>query len=383
MNILFLVFHGFDPNSGITKKIYAQVQGLRQLGHKVYLCSYGFDERGHRVRWVDDQVIADYGTGPMAALKARCDVKSILDWCLCHGISMAYIRSFHNASPLTIRLFSHLRKAGIKLAMEIPTYPYDQEYDGFPLKERALLQVDKMFRNRLAREVDAIVTFSELKSIFGQRTICISNGVDLDAIEMVEPKKEPGMKPLETVHLTAVAEVHYWHGLDRLIDGLGAYYASNHRRKVFFHIVGGVADCEMHTSRHAPGFAELMEKWKIEDKVIFHGQLFGQALTDVFRMTNLCVGSLGRHRSGVTYIKTLKNREYAVRGLPFIYSEQDSDFDGQPYVYKVPADESPIDIHALLRFLDNLTLTPAQIRATAEHLSWKNQMQKVVKELWE
>ncbi len=34
------------------------------------------------------------------------------------------------------------------------------------------------------------------------------------------------------------------------------------------------------------------------------------------------IASLGRHRNGITRIKTLKNREYAARGIPFVYSER-------------------------------------------------------------
>lgn len=65
-------------------------------------------------------------------------------------MELIYVRSFHNANPFTIRLFSKLRKAGIKIAMEIPTYPYDSEYTGFPLTTRLGIQVDKVFRKTLA-----------------------------------------------------------------------------------------------------------------------------------------------------------------------------------------------------------------------------------------
>ena len=136
----------------------------------------------------------------------------------------------------------------------------------------------------------------------------------------------------------------------------------------------------MYDSIHAPGFNELMNKYEIKDRVIFHGQLFGDALTEVFIQCQFAVGSLGRHRSGITNIKTLKNREYATRGIPFIYSEQDSDFDHQPYVVKAPADESPINIQQLFDFVDNFHMSPADIRKTVEHLSWKIQMQRVVTE---
>ena len=41
------------------------------------------------------------------------------------------MRSDHNANPFTIHMVHQMRKAGIKVVMEIPTYPYDQEYIGF------------------------------------------------------------------------------------------------------------------------------------------------------------------------------------------------------------------------------------------------------------
>mgnify|MGYP000644641746 CR=1 FL=1 len=41
----------------------------------------------------------------------------------------------------------------------------------------------------------------------------------------------------------------------------------------------------------------------------------------MFEQADFAIGSLGRHRSGITHIKTLKNREYAARGLAFTYSE--------------------------------------------------------------
>lgn len=398
MQILFLIFHGFEPNSGITKKIHYQVKGLRELGHDVHLCSYGFDEHGHRVRWVDDEVIADYGRGAMAILRSRLGLGDIAVWCERHGIDMVYARSFHNASPATIRLFRRLRRHGISVAMEIPTYPYDQEYVGFPWREQLKLHIDRLFRRRLAAATNAIVTFSSAQTIFGQRTIRISNGIDLEAISAKRQHTVPSddtqshdlstgrCKALRTshhapLHFTAVAEVHYWHGLDRLIDGLGHYYSQPHDREIVFDIVGGVGPSEMQDSLHAPGFEPLIRKWGLGQHVVFHGQLFGDALTEVFDETDLCIGSLGRHRSGITDIKTLKNREYAARGIPFIYSEHDSDFDAQPYVMRVPADDSPIDIGAVLRFLESQTMTPAEIRATVTPLSWRNQMQAVVSAL--
>jgi hypothetical protein len=66
--------------------------------------------------------------------------------------------------------------------------------------------------------------------------------------------------------------------------------------------------------------------------------------------------------------------------LPFVYSEQDSDFDHQPYVMKAPPDETPINVQQILDFIDSHQFEPQEIRKTVEHLTWKIQMKRVVDE---
>ena len=378
MRILFLVYHGFSEVSGISKKIHYQVKGLRENGHDVRLCYYGFAESGHSCRYIDGQIIKDYGKGKWAGLRQRMDYNCVYDYCLREEIEFVYARCFMNANPWLIRFFKKLKSVGIHAVTEIPTYPYDGEFVGATGEQRLNFLVDKLFRKRLYRYMDALVTFSDATEIFGQRTINISNGVDMDSIPLHEP-----LRMSHELHLIGVAEVHYWHGYDRLIAGLGEYYsqkliANSQQPNVIFHIVGGIWSGELYGTSFVPGIQTLIDQYKLQDKVILHGQLFGQALDDVFNKCQFAIGSLGRHRSGITHIKTLKNREYATRGIPFIYSECDSDFDGQPYVLKAPADESPVEIHQIIGFVEHFEMQPSDIRKTVEHLAWRIQMQKVI-----
>ena len=368
MKILFFVYHGFSEHSGISKKIHYQVKGLKENGYDVRLCYYDFTPEGHRCRFVDGIVLQDYGTGKIAALRQRFGYNCVYDCCIQEGIKLVYARCFQNANPCLIRFFKKLKEAGIHAVTEIPTYPYDQEFVGFSKKERLKLKIDQIFRHSLYKYMDALVTFSDAQEIFGQRTINISNGVDFDSIPLHQPSAI-SHQPSE-LHLIGVAEVHPWHGFDRVITGIGEYKGLV---PVHFHIVGGV-----HPNHMKNIFIPLIEKYHLHDNIIFHGQLFGKDLDDVFNQCQFAIGSLGRHRSGITVIKTLKNREYATRGIPFIYSEQDSDFDQQPYILKAPADESPIAIQQIIDFMDHFTMKPEDIRMTVEHLTWKIQMRQVV-----
>lgn len=370
MKVLYLSFNGFFDYNGISKKKLAQIKGFRDCGCNVRNCYYEVDPMtGHR-RWkMDEATLADLGSGVKAKIKKRINYRPIFDYIKEENISFIYIRSDHNANPFLIQFVKGLSMIGVKVVMEIPTYPYDREYS--TIKGKISLITDKLFRKCLAQQLTAIVTFSNYDYIFGQRTIRISNGIDFDSVRI---KQHQDFKSGE-IHLIGVAEIHYWHGFDRLVAGLADYYRSsqNDACKVYFHIVG-----EFSGEREKMEILPLIRKNQLEDYITLHGRLFGSELDEVFDKSDIGIGSLGRHRSNVTYIKTLKNREYAARGIPFIYSEIDDDFEGMSYILKVPADESPININEMIDFYDRLTLNSEDIRNSVDHLSWKYQMKTVL-----
>ena len=369
MKALFLIFHGFDKANGISKKIHYQVKALKECGVDARLCYYDITPHCKRRLMIDNEVIADFGTGTTAKVWKRIYYAPIIKYARREKIEFVYIRSAHNANPFTLRLVKHLKSIGAKVVMEIPTYPYDQEYITRSMK--LSLAVDRCFRHSLAKILDGIVTFSNAGRIFGGKTIRISNGIDFDAI----PLKQNRNNTSHELHLIGVAEVHYWHGFDRLVNGLAEYYRTNPDYKVYFHIVGPLTG-----EREQGEILPVIRDNHLEPYVILHGPLHSEELDAQFEKADFAIGSLGRHRSGIAHIKTLKNREYAARGLAFTYSENDDDFDSAPYVWKAPADESPVDIMGLVEFQRALTMTPLEIRESVYPLSWKAQMQKVIKE---
>ena len=365
---LYFSFSGYSDYNGISKKKLAQIKGLEECGNKVLNCYYTVNPvNGERMWMTDDNVLVNLGRGIRAKIRKRIDYEPIIAFIRENQIEFVYMRSEHNANPFLIRFVKKLRNAGVKIVMEIPTYPYDQEYITF--KGKFHLSIDRMFRKQLAQTLNAIVTFSEENVIFGQRTIQISNGIDFSSIPMKQTIKKPG-----ELHLIGVAEIHYWHGFDRIIAGLRDYYKRGDiSTKVYFHIVGEFAGI-----RERNEILPLITDNNLENYVTLHGRQFGAELDRLFNLADLGIGSLARHRSGIIFIKTLKNREYAARGIPFVYSEIDDDFEDKPYILKVAADESPIDINRLIEFKQLQEETPEQIRNSVKHLSWKNQMEKVL-----
>ena len=364
-NILFIIFHGFAPGNGISKKISYQVEALKACGNQVHLCY--MDEAITKRRIIDGEVIADYGSGIKGKVLKRISFSAISDYVKSQHIDFVYIRSNHNANPFTIHMVKKMRQAGAHVVMEIPTYPYDAEYKAQGISKQIVQ--DRLFRHQLARNLDAIVTFSDEDTIFGQHTIRISNGIDFDSIPMKVQMNDTSQK----LNLIGVAEIHQWHGFDRVIHGLANYYAHPHDIQVNFHVVGYFFSDEIEYTFH-----KLIADCKMEDYVVLHGKQHGKALDQLFELCDFGIGSLGRHRVGINQIKTLKNREYAARGIPFVYSETDSDFDHRPYVLKVPANEKPLDIDAVVAFQRSIKLSPSDIRASIGELSWKHQMSIVL-----
>lgn len=373
MKGLFIVYHGFAAHSGITKKIFAQCEALGRCGAATGLCHLEIAPDGRHRRMVDGAIIRTFGRGLRAKLLKRLSYADVTRYIRREGIEFLYIRHDMNANPVLIHWLRKIKRTGVRIALEIPTYPYDAEYARAHFKARLRLFIDRTFRNRMARYADRIVTFSDEEEIFHRPTVRISQGIDFSRVQLKNSTHDTSRE----VRLLAVANIHFWHGFDRVLEGLRNYYAQPQERIVRLRIVGDGNRALIAEYRRMIGDYGLAA----------YAQMCGpradEALDEQFAWCDMGIASLGRHRNGIDRIKTLKNREYAARGIPFVYSETDSDFERMPYVLKAPADETPLDISALIRFFDTVKMTPTQIRATIEpSLSWDRQMERVLNELY-
>ena len=89
---LFLIFHGFDPNNGISKKISYQVNALKACGMDVHLCY--MDETVTKQRIVDHVTIADYGNGMMSKILKRIEFSSIVQYAQKNDIEFVHPSDF-------------------------------------------------------------------------------------------------------------------------------------------------------------------------------------------------------------------------------------------------------------------------------------------------
>lgn len=171
--------------------------------------------------------------------------------------------------------------------------------------------------------------------------------------------------------LICVAQFNKWHGIDRLINGLNQY---NKKIPVILHLVGNgieTFDIPENSTNERPLFS-----------IIKHGFMTGIELDHLFNQCHIAVGSLGLHRIGLNESSTLKAREYCARGIPYIIACGDPDFpDDFPYIFRVPPDESPIDIESVINFAQKVCSDPdhpQKMRKYAEeNLDWAIKMKKL------
>lgn len=373
MRGLYLHFFNLNEFSGISKKISYQIDALRECGLEMSICHMSFSESGAQTRLCDNVVIDDFGRGIWAKFGKWFLFSNLERYIYKNQIAFLYVRSFYNTNPSLLMLFTRLHKRGVKIVIEYPTYPYDIEAKSEHIRYQPIFLLNRVFRRFLKGRIDGIVTFTSLQTIDGVKCINISNAIDFKSVRLRERTNYNGSKFL----MIAVAEVHFWHGYDRVIAGLKHYYSNRHIVKntpeVHFYIVG--EGCK--PDRDA--LIELVKNEELEQYVHFHNNMYGKELDEIFDSAHFAIASLARHRTGITYIKTLKNREYAARGIPFAYSEIDDDFENMEYILKVPANDSPIDIRSLIEFFESRDFCPIDIRRSIEgNLSWKVQMKRVL-----
>lgn len=357
MKILYIA--PVDPKSdkflGVINKINGQANALNELGNSVDQLRYGITKL-----YFNETLLTKYSKGIYRRLFMFGDVKRLVD---IGKYDLIYIR-YDTSDLFFVSFLKSLNKK--KVIIELPTYPYDMERIGENMLNKISILLDKLYRQKLKKYVDYIVTFTKFDYIWGIPVIVLENAIDINNIEFTRFEHVNN-----TINLIGVANVSKWHGYDRVIEGLYNYYSQDFFQEVIFHIVGSGDEIE--------NLRKLVELKSLNQKVIFHGSKVGNDLTNIFKYANIAVGSLGMHRIGLIEGSTLKAKEYAARGIPFVLGYEDKSFTNKEYVLNVENNETAIDIKVLLEFYYNLKIDGKSMREEAEkYFTWKHQMSNLL-----
>ncbi|WP_415335381.1 glycosyltransferase [Clostridium perfringens] len=333
--------------SGIAKKIDYQIKAFNNLGIKVKEIEISLNK--NLVNKVLKRIFTFFPSNELKEIIIKNN-------------DCVYIR-YPFADSNLIKLLKNIRNKNLnnKIVIEIATYPYEKELPKWQLKK------DKKYRKELSNYVDRIVTFSSDDEIYGIKTIKTGNGIDISDYRIKKNIHK------DTFNIISVSSLCKWHVYDRVIEGLKNYYSNSQNNRVInFMIVGEGPEKEY--------LQDLINKYRLNKYCKLVGYKNGKELDKLFDESNLAFSCLGLHRKNVLALTSLKNREYCVRGIPFVDVAEDQDFENFKYRLKINSDETPIDMNQILDFYDDIyteTLSKEMNEYAKEYLTWEKKLKCV------
>ncbi len=261
-----------------------------------------------------------------------------------------------------------------KIIIEIFTYPYDKDdfakWNAWPFYIKELI-----YRMQLKRYIDRFVTYSEDKEIFGVPTICTTNGVNVENIEIVK-----GEYVENKVTLIGVAYMQRHHGYERIIKGMKEYYASKENRyTVELLLIGDGPEKEK--------YMQLVDQYQLQNFVKFYPFMSGRQLDEMYDKSDIALASFGMYKIGINKLGALKTRECLAKGMPLITGcEIDVLNKDYKYAKNFSNDRQNVDITEVVAFYEKIkeengnkaTVANAIREFAVQHVSMQSVMKPII-----
>lgn len=371
---LFVMRYPLDGWDNLKNKFNGQLAAMEALGHEAWHIAWG---RGGM--WLC--------RGESRTLLRRCPLSSMPGYCKTYlyvdlmaavkqafarqtfdVVYMRYMPVFWNA-PGAMR---RVKEQGAKLIVEHPTYPVENGRTTSPLRKPVFRYNEHVFA-KLEPCIDLYTLIGDPcgPTLHGIPAMNIVNGVDVDALPLHRTRVG------KDTHLLALASMSHWQGYDRLIESLAAYQG---HEEITLHMVGGEGDGSL------AAWKKLAQERGVADRVIFHGELFSEALNALVEKCDVGIGGLGLYRKKQFQSMTLKLREYMARGLPFVYAVEDPSIPLDPrFCMKVSNNDAPISMERIAAFANAVKadpVAPAEMRAYArQHMSWQGVLRTILEKV--
>ncbi|MGG1514136.1 hypothetical protein ABE504_01905 [Paenibacillus oryzisoli] len=312
MKLAYLFHWNEGPESGVFKKICAQVNEWRKLGNEVKL--FIFTNRSindwHLHCDQIEVVMQQYDGWRSRLSQFRMLVAQIEQWspdAIYHRFDLYY--------PYLNRL---LRK-----------FPSVLEINSNDLTEMKSILGVRYWYHRLTRtralkvSKGFVFVTKELAekrhySRYVKSKIVIGNGIDLEKYPHTESTKNG---PTKLVFIGSAGQI--WHGIDKIIL---------------------LAESEPSWKFDMIGTENVMKK--SPPNMTFHGKLTKDQYQPILQQADIAIGTLALHRKNMKEASPLKVREYLAYGIPVIVGYQDTDFhDSPPFILELPNESDNIVPH--------------------------------------
>ena len=373
--LLYIMKYATDEDFNLKMKFDGQLKAFEHMGYQVYYI--GYDRKYfYLIRGEKKRIIGKtYFSLPSYIHTFFFIEQNRLIMKLMKRMKFDYV--YWRSAPCwysSYKAAACIKKYGGKLIYEFPTF--------LKTKEKALSRLRALFgfyaavwQNKVDKKVDCFVMMGDDVGgqYKGKSAVNIDNGINVANIPIRHFTPDS-----ESVHLLALASMSYWHGYDRLIKAIAEYQGD---QKVILHMVGG------NSGGSLEDWKKLAYDLKVTDQVIFHGQMSGKELDDMFDLCDLGINSLALYRKDANSSSELKSREYAARGLPFVRSVDDKVLDSasedEIYWMKISNDERIPDLQKIIDFAYRMRedqSIPYRLHHFAEkYMTWEAQYEKVFK----
>jgi hypothetical protein len=290
----------YDPNSlqGVHRKIEATLTGLKSKGIDCYL--FG----------TEDNIKPSFKNMVINIIKSKDKV--------------IILRSIAHLNILLIPFLIFSKLKGTIIIFDIPT----------PFKS-AMFEIKKINQNYFFTFINLISTligsflimiisdlllvygndFKIYNKLFSTKIKLVSNFYSNNSIQT---RNNLSLDIKNKINLIAVGNFSFSQGFDLILEAIYIWNKNENNTKVYLNLIGS-GDFEFN-------LREICNKYEIYDFVKFHGYLNYNEYKYLYNLSHIAVGSIASYRKNLTYHSPLKEREYALVGIPFFSSGIDIAF---------------------------------------------------------
>lgn len=323
--------------TGKEKKIKGQVAAMSALLGETYYTTYVYPI----LYLMDGDEVIDRE----AVVSRRDFTLTLCSWLQKYNVEYSYIR-YALSGKWLLDLLQYQKEHGIKTVVEIPTYPYDGE---------AMVAEDIYFRQKIGKYIGRIATYSADARIWGVECLHLKNGVSLSEICVCPRVKEKGK-----LVMIAVSDMQYWHGYERILEGMYLYAKDGGSYDIRLKMVG--------SGPEKARYKELTDRYGLGSRVEFLGRIEvseKERLKEQYALSDIGIGALGCYKKQVEEGSPIKDAEYCAKGIPFISGYRDLGFPPDwEFMMNVPNGPEPVDMRAVIAFYEHVT----------EHKNYKEKM---------
>lgn len=288
------------------------------------------------------------------------------EWVIENKIDIIYIRRLLQRIFFTRSFFKKVKNVS-KVIYELPTYPLDPSDR---LSDRLNEKLEMIFFKLFIEPGLHLVTVClQRNCALSEKYLVFSNGIDAGKYL---PGKMPELR--EEFRCIAFAHVRYWHGYERVLEGIKKYHGPYSLR---FDIYSNESDTIQNLRKTADDYG-------ITNCIVFHDAVPLEKMSAAAAGFHIGVGGLAYHKRGAAFDTSLKSKEYSALGLPFIYEVPDMSIrESWPYHFRIPQDDTPVDFDKVITWYKSLSKNYKSImhEFAAAHLQYDSEIGDIQKRL--